>query len=798
MTFHHTLGRKNTTIGTALKALFLTCGTMIYVGPLQDTAIAQDKNASGLVLEDIIVTARKREESLQDTPIAITALSGMELERLRVSDITDIAAYAPNVDISFSPNGAGGGGNSQITIRGVGQTDFLITTDPAVGVYLDGVYFARSTGGVLDVVGLSQVEVLRGPQGTLFGRNTIGGAISLTSTRPSDTVSGYGEITLGSLHRIDVSGGFDLPLIKDKLLSNFVFLSKNADGYSKRLITGEDLGNQNSVSARATFLYTPASNIEIFVATDYSRAREHAAASTSIGKFNGGAGLVGLYNFAVDVPSFLGTAAITNPDTGNIYTTNATGPNRNDSDVWGLSATVSWEIRDNLTFKSITAYRGQHVIFGRDGDNSPLTIRETNNDGDQTQFSQEIQFLGAALEGRLNWVSGLFYFNEKAKDFNKVRLVKGLYGALEALPSTLACRNPATAPPPCLANPFFLSGIVPGGPNNVANNALDLEFDTLSRITNKSYAAFFHGTYDISEKLSVTAGARYTHDAKDFYTFQKRINSGAIIIDAKSRGSFNAFSPKLGIEFRPNDDLMTYASYSRGFKAGGFNGRPLDTKELTTFNPEKLDAYEVGFKVDLLGKRLRTNISAFYNKYKDIQLTAIVQAPDGSLVVTVDNAAAGKIKGVEAEFQAVIASNFDLFGAVSYLDTQYTDIGNATTITKNGIFVKSPKWTANVVARYTAQLKDWGQMVFQGQWSYKDKVFNDVQNSPEISQGAYSIFNASISLEPQGDIWRLTLFGKNLFNQAYIVNGVTGGPFGMAEAVVGRPREWGVALKANF
>ncbi|MEE4209080.1 MAG: TonB-dependent receptor plug domain-containing protein, partial [Parvularcula sp.] len=298
-------------------ALASASSTVLAIGH----AWAQDEGQGGDVepaferggIDTIVVTARKREESLQDTPIAITALTGAELERRNVQDVTDIGTYAPNVDISTSPSGGGGGQNAQITIRGVGQTDFLITTDPGVGIYLDGVYFGRSTGGVLDIVGLERAEVLRGPQGTLFGRNTIGGAISLVSERPQEEFGGYAEVTVGNLNRVDARAALDVP-ISENLLTRLTVLSRNADGYADRLLTGEELGDQESLTGRLTALWTPHQDIEVFLAGDYFRARENSAATTSIGDFNPAAPLVGLYNGFVSPSN-----PFTDPDTGDLF-----------------------------------------------------------------------------------------------------------------------------------------------------------------------------------------------------------------------------------------------------------------------------------------------------------------------------------------------------------------------------------------------------------------------------------------------------------------------------------------------
>lgn len=741
-------------------------------------------------IEEIVVTARKREENLQDTPIAITALSGVELERRNVQDVTDVALYAPNVDISTSPSGGGGGQNAQITIRGVGQTDFLITTDPGVGLYLDGVYFGRSTGGVLDVVGLERAEVLRGPQGTLFGRNTIGGAISLTSERPQEEFGGYAELVLGNLNRVDARAAVDVPLAEN-FLTRLTVLSRNADGFSERLQTGEELGDQNALTGRLTALWTPHRDVEVFLAGDYFRARENSAASTSIGDFNPAAPLVGLYNSFVSPDD-----PFTDPDTGDLFTTNATGPSRNDSDVYGVSATVEWALGPTIDLKSITAWRGQDVDFGRDGDNSRFTIRETDNQSEQEQFSQEFQLIGDSFDDRLEWVLGAFYFDETAEDFNEVRLVDGLFGALEALPVPLPCLNPTTAPPPC-SEPTFFYGIAPGGPGNPSNIGLDLSFDANLEVENTSYAAFGHGTFALSDRINLSFGLRYTEDEKTVDSFQRRLASGQVITDQVVSETFDNVSPKVGIDVEAADGLLLYASYSEGFKAGGFNGRPLSPGELTSFEPEILDAYEVGFKSDL-SDVLRLNGSVFFNQYQDIQLTAAVPDETGNLIVTVDNAAEAEVFGVELEAQLAPAPGFDIFASVGYLDAEYTEVGNAENITEDSEFVKAPQWQTSLLARYTTPIAAWGQATLQGDWSWRDDVFNDVVNSPQVAQEAYHLINASLFIEPASERWLASIFVRNATDEDYIVNGVDGGAFGISEAVVGRPREYGVSYRLRF
>ncbi|PCJ33127.1 MAG: hypothetical protein COA93_08290 [Alphaproteobacteria bacterium] len=420
-------------ISSYRKLLRRSSGTVICAALMAGTssvAYAQQEEEADTAmiysLEEIIVTARKRSESIQETPIAITALSTTQLEQRSLTNLVEIGAYIPNVVMNTSPSSSGGGNNAQIYIRGVGQSDFLFTTDPGVGIYVDGVFHPRTLGGVMDLLDLERVEVLRGPQGTLFGKNTIGGAISLTSQKPQGDGSGYLEVTTGRYNRVDIRGSFDVAL-SDTLAAKVSMSSKNRDGYGKRLEFGTDkvidtTGDENATSARIALRWEASENVTVDFSADYTREREKGVpVILSFVDDNGATfgGLGGLWNALVGGPSGLPFTSDFVIGNGNRYDSYATAGNRNSLNSYGFSMDVDWTIDENISLRSISAYRQMDAFFNSDTDGSPLQFTETDQYQDQNQISQEFQLIGTSFDDRLDWVLGVFYFDEFGRDDKK-------------------------------------------------------------------------------------------------------------------------------------------------------------------------------------------------------------------------------------------------------------------------------------------------------------------------------------------------------------------------------------------
>ena len=778
------------TVCTAALPAFLFCSTAAMAQ--EDAQAAQDVGG----LEAIVVTAQKRAENLQDTPIAITAVTGATLEAKGRGDIAELGQMTPNLVFNTTAPVSGVSSGAVVFIRGIGQTDFQLTTDPGVGTYVDGVYVARSVGGVLDVLDLERVEVLRGPQGTLFGRNTIGGAISLVTRDPSKEFQGSANVTGGSDDRADIRVSVSGP-VTDAIRVSVVASSKNRDGYVHGLLDDRDLGNINRDSARATVLFKPSSTFRALWTVDGTRVREQNAANKLVGvtltapgattrtdlRFNRRTGKVDteivpipagnpsqafLYN-AVDAP-VLGTEPYDGRwITPDLKSTFATGPNGTRLNIWGTALTLEQQLPFDATIKSITAYRSTKGSFNRDPDGSPLQVTENENfDYRQKQFSQELQLTGNAISDRLKYVAGLYYFRETGRDFLDVTL--------------------------------------PIAFGNLTNYTL---------VKNKSYAAYGQLNFAITDTLGVTGGVRYTKDKKQYTVppgtggvvngllglFGTPGTLTPFIPSGTYNQSFDNTSFKAGVDWKPNRDTLVYFSYSEGFKSGGFNTRYLvPVTEIITYNPELLTTYELGAKWEGLDRHLRVNASVFHSKYRDIQLTVYEQ---GAPITR--NGGSAEINGAELEISLVPVERLTISGGLGYLDAEYTDVPTVNPnipldqqITRDKELAKTPKWTLNARAEYRLPVSELGEVRFAADVMYSSHVQNDAINSKYLFQKAYAIANASIGYWFDEGKWSLTAFVDNLTNRRIIESGDSNYSIGFHEANFNRPRQYGVTLGTKF
>lgn len=722
---------------------------------------------------EILVTARRTSERLQDVPVAVTAFGASALAERNVATLDEIAKFTPNIRFDGAAALSGGNYNATVFVRGVGQNDFAIFSDPGVGFYVDDVYYARSIGGVMDAVDIDSVQVLRGPQGTLFGKNTIGGAMIVNTTVPDlNDVSGKIEGTYGRFNRIDVKGAINVPIVPGLAGLRISAASLNRDGYVKRLIDGDTQGDRSAQMIRAKLRIQPeGSGLTIDLGADYTRARETSAPSDllAVGNSPGITGTPFLTNYNLFVAPSRGIVApngqrTLNPSfiTASPFETYAGGPNDNDLDLWGVQGTVAYDV-GSATIKSISAYRNMKAYFTRDGDNTPFVFRQTTNRDKQWQFSQELQLTGKVFDNRLSYVLGGFYFKEKASDIATADLAIGL-------------QAPA-APPPFTPAVFI-------------RNFTD----------NRSLAAYGQVDFEIVPRLSVTLGGRYTSDKKTFTSNNIRQRDLVQFVNVTKTATFEKFTPRLGVNFKASRDILVYASYSKGFKQGGFNGRPLVSEaEVTQYAPEELTTYEIGLKAQWLDGRLTTNIAGFHSKYQDIQLT-VNQTPTNFVA----NAASGEINGLEFETVMRPAKWFSFNAAVGYLDAQYTSIGQGLgptqilPITLSSHFVKAPEWTVTTGADIRHELSDGSEAALRVDYTMYSRIYHDVANSPIITDDGYGLLNARLSYMLPGKSITLSVFGTNLTDTLYLVSGNVSGAFGLAEASYGRPREWGVSAGFKF
>jgi iron complex outermembrane recepter protein len=754
----------------------------------QPTAMAQtaEPQTDSIELGEIVVTARRRAENLQDTPISITALSGDVLAASGAKDASDIGRASPNVTFLTSTNSGGTSAFAGVFIRGVGQDDFLPTADPGVGIYLDEVYLGRASGGALRLNDVQSIQVLRGPQGTLFGRNTVGGAILVVSNRPdTKATSGKIDIGYGSDDLREAGAVFNLPIAENAAF-RVSAQGVQQDGYARSTSDPAlEFGKRKEFNIRAQFLAEASESVRFIFAGDYMRQRNTNVPGVSLadtGFDTPPAGLGPLYNGFVARTS--PTGLFTPADLGSLnpIRTGSIGKINDDADVWGLSLTGEVKLSDNVDLKLIMSYRDMEANFASDNDGTIHRIASTDDRLDQNQFSQEIQFSGKT--DKLQWIVGVYHFSETANDFNIVNVVPGAYNAVEALPVNLPAGPGAPVPcalqnfSPIPGTPFRAPppGFGLGCPFNIANTTVDIELDVTTNVKSRNFAGYGQFTYNVTEALSVTAGVRYTKEKKDFFasTLNRAVSAklGGPFFSVNpfsDQESWSQFTPKLGVEYRASDDALFFASYSKGFKSGSFNGRATDPAALGTVDPEFVNAFEVGGKVDMVDRRLRVNGSLFLNKYSDIQLT-VTATKDNQLINQLLNAARADIYGGELEVTALPMDGLTLSGSLGYAKSKIKKL-DASVVANSAIRVgnalkKTPDWTWSLGAAYVAPLS-FGDISARVNYSYKSKFFHDSGNQPQTLEAGYGLLDASLGLKLNSPSISLSVYGQNLTNKTY-------------------------------
>jgi iron complex outermembrane receptor protein len=754
-------------------------------GPATAQPAAAGESASGPGLEQIVVTARKREESLQDTPVAVSAFGAEELELRTINTVAEVGRFAPNMQFDGDASESGGGGSNQIAIRGVGQTDYVITVEPGVGMYLDGVYIGKSVGSLIDNVDLERVEVLRGPQGTLFGKNTIGGAVVVTSKRPSDEFEFSAEIGGGRYDRLDFKTVLSGPL-SDRLRVRATAASQNRDGYVDRIVTGETEGSKEALFGRVVAELDVAENFLATASFDVTRTNEEQSGRVLLRADENGffAFLHNTFDFPACDPVVADPARFTNPscynsqwvtDLDDLENTSR-GPNKSDTAVFGGSLTLAWDLGP-ISLKSITAYRSADVEIAQDLAPNPIVYFDwVGQDIEVESISQEVQLGGTAFNDRLTYLLGFFWLNEEGNQGFPVRF-----------------------------DPFSLYS---GG-----------------SIDNTSIAGFAQGTYDITDRLSLTFGGRFTHEEIRFRPeqFINEIRNPVItaIIPTVVPGTpilprvwvestDNDFSPAATLSYRFTDDLLGYFTYSQGFKAGGFTMRafppvipgvttPITDPEeiIPAFGPEEVEQFEIGAKSEWLDRRMRLNVAGFVTNYDALQLLALTGI--GGLVPVIFNAGDARIWGIEAEAELIATDWLRLNGSLGWMDHEYLEVDpNTAGVTEDNDLVNAPEWTASLGATADLMNNELGQVYLRADWSYKGSQFKDPSNEPIIHQDDYSLVSASLNWQSADEKWLATVGVTNLTDEIYIVSGIDNDGTGISAANPSRPREWFVRLKYSF
>jgi iron complex outermembrane receptor protein len=704
----------------------------------------------------------------------------------------DLDKIAPNIQFHSYGTLTGNNSAAQVFIRGIGQTDATPAVDPGVGIYIDDVYMGRSVGGAMEFRDISSVQILRGPQGTLFGRNTIGGAVLLTTNGPGDDAGNSVRVGVGEDNLRELFGAFDIPL-GDQFAARIAVGGRERDGYVTRVFDGKDLGNEKMYTGQLGIRWKPSDSFSLTLRGDYTNEDENGSPFV-FQSMNEAATFVGAASDAAHCPHMIDpmpppvlVGPQPDPTCGNDaqylgkYKNGGTYPASSTLENSGLSLVAQWDVNDTLSFKSITADRKLDWTGTRDADNTPLLILHTNYDSKSDQFSEELQ--AVINTSRVDGVVGLFYFDEDSYD----RLLVPL-------------GNPGSS------------------------------YDT-QRVwmDSKAKAAFTEWTFKATDALSFSAGLRYTEETKGLQATMFNVapatavepaapttlcpfagpppsQTGCLFLTTnRFEREFTATTTSASVQYRVNPQLMAYLSWSEGFKSGGFNQRynasPPGNAPIS-FNPETAESWEIGFKMDP-ADTVRLNLALFNTDYDDIQMTYRL-----GVVPLLFNAGVASIFGGELEFEWAPNAQMRVDASLGYLDSEFDKItapppfGPVTptaTATLRSSLPFTPEWQGHLGLSYDFAVgADW-KLTPRVDYSYTAPQFFDAGNSVEVAQvDPVRLVNASVALGSDDSRWRFVLSGNNLTNEAYPLAGTSSltTASGYSEIIYSRPRT--VALSATF
>jgi iron complex outermembrane receptor protein len=747
--------------------------------PAPEATAAPDNGGQDSATGVIVVTARRTEERLQRVPASVSAFNERALDRIQAQDTTGLQGAVPNLNIV---QGRGSSNATNIYIRGIGQPDALQTFDPSVGVYVDDVYLSRIRGNQLDLLDVDRIEVLRGPQGTLYGKNTIGGAIKYVTRKPGREFRADGSLTVGSYDQLEVKGNVSGP-VSDTLALGLSFIRSKHDGYVRDPVLDRRYNDKNSWGTRAAVAFTPSSRFRFDLSADYSRDNDALNVGAPINE------LRHLFSNTIILPLQQDPAdydfkARTTPGL----------PNSTKLRNWGVAGTATYDLTDALTLKSITAYRKLHTKDYIDIDATQAEVGDVLVNVHQHQVSQELQL--AYTGERLSGVAGLYYLSERNASHQ------------EAFADDLVDLTP-------------LRGLFPDfllGPTNFPTFLRTIDDD----LKTKSYAAYANASYTIVPNVRLSAGVRWTKETKDYFrttsTFSNSplLTSVAPFVFAPPKGKWSDVSPMASLDWQATPTTMLYVRAAKGFQSGGFNGRANEAGSSTKYDPEKVWSYEAGFKTTILD-RLRLNGDIFSNSLRDFQarvarssIDPVTGLPDPLLSVL--NAGKLSIKGAELEANWTPLDGLLLDTQIGYLDAKYkefvdeqfSNFGNSRAFQTPAF---SPKWTFRAGAQYSFGLGSMGGVTIGGQARYRsrqalavDNTFINTRTKIEgLFQDGYWIEDARIVWEDASKKFAVGLYGYNLTDKLYKTDAQEFSSIGNIRTVYfGAPRTISLKLTARY
>jgi iron complex outermembrane receptor protein len=780
-------------------------------------AAAQQDSAA---LEEIVVTAQFREQNVQDTPLAITAISGETLEQRSQLTVTEIAAQAPNV--TLTQGGAFGGNSLTAYIRGVGQVDFIPAVEPGVGIYVDDVYYSSITGAVLELLDLERVEVLRGPQGTLAGKNSVGGAIRMYSKKPSDVTDGFFEAGFGEYDAVRVRGATNFTVVDDKLWGRISGTSYSRDGYVKNLdygcmhpgsgfppsvqlaedcVTGTE-GGIDYTAARIAFRWAATDDIDVNFSYNIVDEDSEPIPNVAINfgptpapvfDLNGLGVPFLLWDNAAPLPYSYGGAPTDSPpgclflaygpscdplSPNSLYVNYSTYDDQRRGltikrektlESQDFTLTVDWLLGGDMSLKSITAFRELESGWGQDEDGTPIPLGELYQFVDQEQFSQEVRLSGGSRDS-FDWTVGAFYHSSETPVTGRIGL-----GYVDF---------------------DFLHGPDPVETTNLA--------------------AFANGTFYIGDSFEINAGIRFSDDEKD-YQFQRRNPDLSAIqpclgppgtpgnppncLISDVNGVTSSFSDsrtdyRLALSYKFGEGTLVYGSYATGFKGGGVNPRPFFNAQVAPVDPEELGTIEVGLKTTFWDNRARLNAAYFFNDYENVQaqFSTCPQFPGAEVpCLATLNAGDSEISGFELEFDAAITDSITVDASLATLDFEWTDLVPGADVDPNGITPFTPETTWSIGAQYSA-----GRFFARLDANYQDDIYTEPNNQDGSFIGDYTLLNGSVALRSEDGAWTIKLEGKNLTDEEYLYYVQDGSSEGVDYAAPALPRTWMLSVRRDF
>ncbi len=777
--------------------------------------------AAPVQLEEIVVTAQRAETNLQQTPISVAAISAETLTERGASNLMDLTHFTPNLQVgSAGLNGNGG----RFAIRGIGQD---AGTSASVGLYVDEVYYASGSGNMMGLFDVDRIEILRGPQGTLFGRNTIGGAVQYVTVKPGKDFGGYVEATGGNFNRTDIEGALTIPL-GDTVSTRVSAGYNKRDGFVHDLLTGDDRGEDERKFGRLQVRWTPAASLTVDLKAEMLTLETNGRASTIHG-YPGGVFPLGVNDGAqFPVLARLGApfnASNTVPTTehydasdvspGEYTMTGYNAPDWTDLEYTAGAAVISWELSDAVALKSITGYNRTSNESATDTDSSnnaflrggggPANVLDV--------FSQELQLRLNLFSGRLNWTTGLFYYDESSE--------------------------------------------TPSGRTAFGFTPLLVSDGNVTNV--QSQAIFTQATFNFTDRLSGTVGLRYSEEDRDSQSIDATPPIGPT---PKFEGTFEDTSPHVGVKYQATDDFMIYGSASKGFRAGGFGTNTGFTGGIKPFDPEIAWTYELGLRMEFMDRRLRVNPTVFFTDWTDIQVNTLVTTPEPGAICSPctpgvgtvpQNIGDAEIKGFEVEALFQVTDRLSLQASFGYLDAGYTEVqpvrgqvypyGFLPPSPPNGgaYFVpnlcdgnndptlaalnptrtpaqlaplvplyeckgasdmkQAPEIKYSLGARYSIPLSSGASVVTNVDYGWTDDMRSQVANLDYVPMPSYGILNARVQYNAPDNRWSLAVFGTNLTDE-YYYNGGTDYAAGYTPGATvwdpARPAEYGATLKFNF